>query len=91
MDDATKQAAEKAGLKDLDLLKLYDDDVPIEVALIDLKARFGHHATAFRQDTRIMPRAEYEAARASFLRDAERQDGKRREGAEMARAYGRFA
>ena len=91
MDDATKQAAKKEGLKDLDLLKLYDADVPIEVALIDLKARFGHHATAFHQDGRTMQRAEYEAARASFVRDAERGDGKRREDAEAARAYGRFS
>ncbi len=84
-------AAQKAGLRDMDLLKLYDDDVPIEVALIDLKAKFGHHATAFHQDGRTMQRAEYEAARASFLRDAERGDSKRREDAEAARAYGRFA
>ncbi len=84
-------AAKKAGLKDLDLLKLYEPDVPIEVALIDLKARFGHHATAFHQDGRTMQRAEYAAARASFVRDAERGDGKRREDAEAARAYGRFS
>jgi len=91
MDEATKLAAEKAGLRDMDLLKLYDADVPIEVALLDLKARFEHHATAFHQNTRTMPRADYEAARASFVRDAERGDSKRRGDAEAARVYGRFS
>ena len=66
--------ATKAGLKDLALLKLHGDDVPLDTVMVDLRKRFGNHPAAFEiVDARKMTREEYEVAQGQYLATAQRE------------------
>ena len=85
-------AAAQAGLKDLALLKLHPDDVPLATVMADLRARFGNQPSAFaRPDVRGMNRADYTAARAGYLNDAAQGQRQAADAAEQARIAARYA
>ena len=62
-----EKVASAAGLKDLQLLKLHPDDVPIAVVLADLRGRFGNHPAAFHPPLAGLPQKEYREAKAEML------------------------
>ena len=76
-------AAWNAGLTDLDLLKLYPADVPIEGTLVVLRQRFPE---AFAPNVRDMSAEDYKAAQANFLRKAAEAEYRQRSVAATARA-----
>ncbi|MGI4794120.1 MAG: hypothetical protein ACRYG8_08570 [Janthinobacterium lividum] len=69
MNAELETAAKRAGLKDMDLLRLVNDGTSPQQAVADLRRRFP---TAFFVDARTLSRADYKIALEEVIRDARR-------------------